>query len=64
MLRWLRFPMAITLPGGGPSKPVATHGQSWDPGDSAGVREPRRPHPTGGAGVAHHPVDPGPPGMD
>jgi hypothetical protein len=116
-LRWLRFPMAITLPGGrrreryaylfwrvrlplwivpaaagwlvlswpgiaaglcagilaelvfsyrAPhgTRPVATPGQSWGPNESAGVREPRRPHPTGGAGVAQHPIDPAPPGMD
>ena len=33
------------------------------PGDPAGVREPRRPYPTGGAGAAELPVDPFPPGM-
>jgi len=33
------------------------------PGDPAGVREPRRPYPTGGAGAAELPVDPSPPGM-
>ena len=33
------------------------------PGDPAGVREPRRPYPTGGAGAAELPVDPAPPGM-
>jgi hypothetical protein len=119
VLRWLRFPMAITLPGGrrherhaylfwrvriplwvvpaaagwlvlgwpgipaglaagilaelvfsyrapyGPSKPVATPGQSWGgPDGPAGVREPRRPHPTDGAEVAQLRTDPAPPGMD
>jgi len=117
-LRWLRFPMAITLPGGrrheryaylfwrirlplwivpavagwlvlswpgipaglaagilaevvfsyrapyGPSRPVATPGQSWGPDDSAGVREPRRPHPTEGAGAAQLPIDRAPTEMD
>jgi hypothetical protein len=32
------------------------------PGDPAGVREPRRPYPTGGAGAAELPADPAPPG--
>jgi hypothetical protein len=32
-------------------------------GDPAGVREPRRPRPSGGAGAAELPVDPAPPGM-
>jgi hypothetical protein len=118
VLPWLRFPMAIMLPGGrrheryaylfwrvrlplwivpaaacwlvlswpgiaaglaagilaevvfsyrapyGPSRPVATRGQSWGPDEPAGVREPRRPHPTGGAGAAQHPIDPAPTGMD
>jgi hypothetical protein len=116
--RWLRFPMAITLPGGrrheryaylfwrvrlplwivpaaagwlvvgwpgiaaglaagilaelvfsyrapyGTSRPAATPGQSWGPDEPAGVREPRRPHPTGGAGAAQQPADPTPTGTD
>ena len=118
VLRWLRFPMAITLPGGrrherhaylfwrvriplwlvpaaagwlalgwpgipaglaagilaelvfsyrppyGVSRPIATPGQSWGTDGPAGVREPRRPHPTGGAEAAQLPTDPALPEMD
>jgi hypothetical protein len=32
-------------------------------GGSAGVREPRRPRPAGGAGAAQLPASPAPPGM-
>ena len=34
-----------------------------DPGDPAGVREPRRPRPSGGAGAVELPGDPVPPGL-
>ena len=34
-----------------------------DPGDPAGVREPRRPRPSGGAGAMDLPGDPVPPGL-
>ena len=34
-----------------------------DPGDPAGVREPRRPRPSGGAGAVDLPGDPVPPGL-
>ncbi len=34
-----------------------------DPGDPAGVREPRRPRPSGGAGAMELPGDPVPPGL-
>jgi hypothetical protein len=117
VLRWLRFPTVITLPGGrqrqryaylfwrirlplwivpaaagwlvlswpgiaaglaagilaelifsyrapyGP-RPVATPLQGGGPDEPAGVREPRRPYPPGGAGTAHLPADPAPPRMD
>jgi hypothetical protein len=117
ILRWLRFPTVITLPGGRPreryaylfwrvrlplwivpavigwlllswpgiaaglaagilaemvfsyrapyglSRPVAAgHGGGSD--GFAGVREPRRPHPTGSYGGARLPADPARPVMD
>jgi hypothetical protein len=40
------------------SRPVPTSGPGRGPGDSAGVREPRRPSPTGGVEAAQLPVDP------
>jgi len=48
----------------GLSRPVATPLHGGDPDGLAGVREPRRPRPTGGAGTVQLPVGPAPPGMD
>jgi hypothetical protein len=45
------------------AKPLAAPWQCSGPGESAGVREPRRPHPTGGAGAAQQPIDPIPTDM-
>jgi hypothetical protein len=48
----------------GRGRPVFPSASGPDgPGDPAGVREPRRPWPSGGAGAAELPVDPAPPGM-
>lgn len=44
------------------ARPVPTSGPGRGPGGSAGVREPRRPRPTGGVGAAPLPVDPPSPG--
>ncbi|MGH3401469.1 MAG: hypothetical protein ACRDRJ_02955 [Streptosporangiaceae bacterium] len=72
-----QFRWAIALPGewrlgGLVSRFLPRHAPAWrrsrrrggpDPGDLAGVREPRRPRPSGGAGAVELPGDPVPPGL-